>query len=82
LIGMLDDASSAHKLSALWVIERLGLHAVVSRVERLSREDADERVRNRARRVLRNLAPGVEEAVARLRPATERAEVDSPEEVR
>jgi hypothetical protein len=82
LIGMLDDASSAHKLSALWVIERLGLHAVVSRVERLSREDADERVRNRARRVLRQLIPGVEDAVALLSRAAEHAEAESPEEVR
>jgi hypothetical protein len=55
LLDMLEDPSPAHRLSALWVIERLGLEAVVHRIRDLSREDANERVRRRAIRVLNHL---------------------------
>jgi len=53
LLDMLDDPARGHRISGLWVVERLRLRAVVQRVERLSREDADPQVRRRAGRVLR-----------------------------
>ena len=52
LLNMLDDPSSAQRISALWVIERLELASVVSRVTTMSRHDPDLRVRRRAQRVL------------------------------
>ncbi len=55
LLNMLDDPSSAPRISALWVIERLELASVVRRVTAMSRHDSDLRVRRRAQRVLREL---------------------------
>jgi HEAT repeat protein len=55
LIGMLGSEVSSDRFSALWVIEHLRLQRMLARIERLTREDPDERVRNRARRVLRQL---------------------------
>jgi hypothetical protein len=51
LIGMLEDPSPTHRLSALWVIERLRSGAVLDRVRDMSRDDPDERVRERAGRL-------------------------------
>ncbi len=58
LIEMLGDSSRAHRISALWVVERLGLRAVLDRIEEISRNDPDRQVRQRARRVLEQLGPG------------------------
>jgi HEAT repeat protein len=55
LLQMLDAESRAHRLSALWVIERMGLSAVLDRLYELGRDDPDERVRGRANRVIRTL---------------------------
>lgn len=55
LLDMLEDASRAHRLSALWVVERLGLGSMLERLEQLSAKDPDQQVRQRARRVLRGL---------------------------
>jgi hypothetical protein len=55
LLEMLDDPARVHRISGLWVVERLRLRTVVQRVQRLSREDADPQVRRRAARVLRGL---------------------------
>ena len=56
LLDMLEGPSPAHRLSALWVVERLKLRAVGRRLVYLSRNDPDPRVRRRAERVLRGLA--------------------------
>mgnify|MGYP001614573954 FL=1 len=53
LLQMLDHAMPAHRISALWVVERLSLIALQQRIERMSVSDPDERVRRRAARALR-----------------------------
>ena len=53
---MIDDPMPEHRLSALWVAQRLGVTSIVSRIDELSRHDPDARVRRRAARVLRSLA--------------------------
>ncbi len=55
LLDMLEDSSETHRLSALWVVERMRLRSVLNRVFDMSRNDPDERVRQRARRVLPDL---------------------------
>jgi hypothetical protein len=55
LLDMLEDSSRAHRLSALWVVGRLQLRAVLRRVNDLSRNDSDERVRRRAGRIVHDL---------------------------
>ncbi|MBU0719575.1 MAG: HEAT repeat domain-containing protein [Planctomycetes bacterium] len=52
LINMLEDSSPAHRLSALWVVDRLSLYAVQHRIRQLAREDSDEQVRQRAAGIL------------------------------
>lgn len=56
LLEMLDHPSNGQRLSALWVISHLGLRTVLDRVATLARSDPDERVRQRAKRVFRELA--------------------------
>lgn len=51
LIGMLKDQSISRRLSALWVVEQLGLTSMSERLVRLSEQDPDESVRRRARSV-------------------------------
>ena len=55
LLDMLEDSSRAHRLSALWVVGDLKLSTVRQRVNRISRQDRDERVRQSAKRVLQDL---------------------------
>jgi hypothetical protein len=52
-MNMLEDADAAHRVGALWVLEHIGSGALWDRVEAMSRLDTDERVRLRARRILR-----------------------------
>jgi HEAT repeat protein len=52
LLDMLEDDSSSHRISALWLIERLNLRSVLRRVELIQAGDPDERVRQRARRIM------------------------------
>lgn len=56
LLDMMSDPSPEHRMSALWVIERLRLQSAARHVVRLSREDPEERIRERAARVLATLA--------------------------
>lgn len=56
LLDMLTDASQAHRISALWVVERMRLRSMIDRIVEMSQADPDDRVRDRAARVLRNLA--------------------------
>ena len=58
LLDMLEASSRSHRLSALWVVERLELRAVVHRIEALARQDPDEGVRRCAARVLDELGAG------------------------
>ena len=55
LIDMLADSSNAHRLSALWVVERLKLNALLHRIEDISRDDPDPHIREQAKRVLQEL---------------------------
>jgi hypothetical protein len=56
LVEMLGHPSNGQRLSAIWVVSRLGLRAVLDQVATLARSDPDERVRQRAKRVLRELS--------------------------
>ncbi len=58
LLDMLEDPSPDHRLSALWVIERLQLGAVLEQIQRLTRSDPDARIRRRASRVCNALSGG------------------------
>jgi hypothetical protein len=55
LLRMLEDQAGPQRASALWVVERLRLQAVLHRVIHMSHHDPDERVRQRALRVIREL---------------------------
>jgi HEAT repeat protein len=55
LLEMLYHPSGAHRISALWVVERLALASVMHRLEEMAETDPDARVRRRAQRVLRGL---------------------------
>lgn len=53
LIAMLGSATASDRQSALWVVERMRLQHLVGRIEQMVAKDPDERVRTRARRLLR-----------------------------
>lgn len=59
LLDMLDHPSRGQRLSALWVVEHLHLESLLHRLERMSRTDEDERVRQRAVRVMTGLTKGL-----------------------
>jgi len=69
LLDMMDDPASEHRMSALWVIEHLRLRSAMHRVLQMSREDADERIRKRAGRLMRELTKHAGESFA-LRDST------------
>ncbi|HUU85738.1 MAG TPA: HEAT repeat domain-containing protein [Phycisphaerae bacterium] len=53
LLDMLEDRSRAHRIAALWVVERLQLGSLLYRLEHLAQHDPDKQVQRRARRVSR-----------------------------
>lgn len=55
LLKMLQGDSRAHRISGLWVVERLQLCSLLKRIAELSQRDPDEQVRRRAARVVRDL---------------------------
>lgn len=55
LIEMLKDESPSRRLSALWVVERLGLTSLSERVAKLAEHDPEDSVRSRARDVVSDL---------------------------
>ncbi len=55
LLDMLEHSSGSHRLSAVWVVESVGLKSLSSRMRLLSRDDPDERVRRRAASTLERL---------------------------
>lgn len=62
LIDMLRASELSERLSALWVVEELGLTSMKSRVESMAQSDLDEQVRRRARSVLHRLSHAKSEA--------------------
>ncbi|GIK17625.1 MAG: hypothetical protein BroJett003_25890 [Planctomycetota bacterium] len=72
LLHMLEDSSRAARISALWVVQRLGLRSCALVVGRMGREDPDMHVRRRANRCLSALGEAdVRQAPTTLRPAQE-----------
>ncbi|MCG8616510.1 MAG: HEAT repeat domain-containing protein, partial [Desulfobacterales bacterium] len=55
LVRMLDEGDERHRISALWVVERMELVGVLDRVATLAKGDGDSRVRSRAVRVIRDM---------------------------
>jgi len=53
LFDMLNSQSHADRISALWVAERMNLQSLLDRITTMSRYESDERVRQRAMRLLR-----------------------------
>jgi len=53
LIAMLGSVTASDRQSALWVVERMRLQHLMGRIEQMVAKDPDERVRTRARRLLR-----------------------------
>ena len=49
---MLTHESAPHRLSALWVVQQLGLFTLVSRIRRMAAGDPDPQVRERAEQIL------------------------------
>lgn len=64
LLELLHNPSRMHRLSGLWVVEKYGLAGALKQVAELAENDPDERVRRRARRLLR-----LERRAARSRPS-------------
>lgn len=72
LLHMLEDSSRAARISALWVVQGLGLRSCALVVGRMGREDPDARVRRRANRCLSALgAADARQAPTTSRPAQE-----------
>lgn len=57
LLEMLDSDARGERLSALWVVERLGLASLVEHIQGLAHDDADVEVRRRAAGIARTLGP-------------------------
>ena len=55
LLSMLDDERADHRLSGLWLAERLGRTECAQRVASIAATDMDGRVRVRARMTARRL---------------------------
>lgn len=67
---MLRDEDERHRLSALWVVERMGLGSVVNEVAGLARSDPSGRLRHRAMRTLRTMARRSADAASRASSAS------------
>ncbi len=69
LLDMLEDPRPAHRLSALWVAERLRLRTISARIHDMSRVDPDDRVKRRAKCVLDRLNQKQEDGARLESPA-------------
>jgi HEAT repeat protein len=56
LLAMIESESSAHRVSALWLVEKLRLRTLLPRVQEIMEKDPDPRVRGRAKRICLRLA--------------------------
>ena len=68
LLEMLEHGSVAHRISALWVVERLRLQAAAGRIEQLVQVDPSSRVRRRARQVSEALLSPSGAAISQVQP--------------
>ncbi len=75
LLDMLGDPSAAHRISGLWVIDRLRLRSTASKVRNLAAGDRDARVRHQAQIVLEHLTS---ESAANLPTPASHAAGDGP----
>jgi hypothetical protein len=55
---MLADEENRHRVSALWVVEHLNLVSLLHEVADVARSDPARNVRQRALRVIRDMAAG------------------------
>ncbi len=55
VLDMLDAESQAHRISALWVVERMNLGSLIKKIEEMAHDDPEERVRRRADRVFKTI---------------------------
>jgi HEAT repeat protein len=63
LLQMLDHPSRAQRVSALWLIDQLGLQTIMRRVGSLAEADPDENVRRRARSMCERSSAAAAETV-------------------
>jgi HEAT repeat protein len=63
---MLQDTEPAHRISALWIVERMALSEVGRVVGDIARADGDFTVRRRAMRVLRQMAEQVQSSMTNV----------------
>ena len=52
LLDMLDDTDAMNRMSALWVVEQLGLSTMANRLKNMALDDPDDRIRERSREIL------------------------------
>lgn len=62
LSAMLVDSDARHRISALWLVEEMGMIDSARRVAAMASGDADPQVRRRAVRVIRRLADTLKQA--------------------
>lgn len=62
---MLRDPDPEHRISALWVVQRMGLEQVAGRIAELAQSDDDAEVRRRALKVFRQMAQQHEAGASR-----------------
>jgi HEAT repeat protein len=62
---MLRDPDPEHRISALWVVEQMGLEQVAGRIAELAQGDEDAEVRRRALKVFRQMAQQHEAGASR-----------------
>lgn len=70
---MLHDPRAEHRVSALWLIDEMGLLQLARQVAELSVTDEDARVKERAAQVIQHLIDDLEHQVAEHKNATEAA---------
>ena len=56
LLRMLDDPNRAQRISALWLIDHMGLFTLASQVMRLAEADQDATVRSRAKNLTSHIS--------------------------
>ena len=71
LRDMLEDDRSEHRISALWLIQELGVLEVARQVAEMSIADADPQVKEQADRVIKALISSVEPTKVQTSVATE-----------
>jgi len=73
LTQMLHDTRAEHRVSALWLIDELGLLQLARQVAEMSISDGDDRVKQRAGHVVQHLIEDLDRQVAEQDQATEAA---------